>query len=170
MAPSRRRRPSNHPPPSLPPPQVVLAKPVPSLGAAGDLVTVPLGYARNYLKPNRLASPATAGVLAGIEKAAAAAAAAAAAEKERARAMATALATIGKFVVKKKAGEGDALFGTVTAADVCDAIFQQTGKQLDKRAVTLPDIKTVGAYDATVKLHADVVGAFKVIVQKEKNA
>lgn len=150
--------------------QVVLTKPVPSLGEAGDLVTVPLGYARNYLKPNRLASTATAGVLAGIERATAAAQAAAAAEKDKAAAMATALATIGKFVIKKKGGDGDAIFGTVTAAEVVDAVAQQTGKTLDKRAITLPDIKATGSYDCTVKLHPEVIGTFKVVVQREKNA
>ena len=129
-----------------------------------------VGFARNYLTPRRLASKATEGVLKTVERATAAAAAAAAAEKDKARAMATALATIGKFVIKKKAGDNDALFGTVTAAEVCDAIFQQTGKQLDKRAVALPEIKAVGTYDATVKLHPEVSGAFKVVVQKEKNA
>jgi large subunit ribosomal protein L9 len=82
--------------------------------------------------------------------------------------MATALSTIGKFTLKKKAGEGDALFGTVTAADVVDVVFQQTGKQLDKRNVNLPadGIKTLGTHDVTVKLHPEVVGSFKIVVQK----
>lgn len=57
----------------------------------------------------------------------------------------------------------------MTTAEVVDAIAQQTGKQLDKREVTLPDIKVLGTYDATVRLHPEVVGAFKVVVQREKN-
>jgi len=85
--------------------------------------------------------------------------------------MATALATIGKFVIKKKtAPDGDEIFGSVSVAEVVAAVEQQTGKVLDKRAVTLPEIKTVGTFDATVKLHPEVVGAFKVVVQREKNA
>ena len=138
------------------------------LGVAGDLVTVPSGYARNYLRPLRLAAPATDGVLANIERAQAAVVAAAAAEKGKAQAMATALSTIGKFTLKKKAGEGDALFGTVTAADVVDVVLQKTGKQLDKRNVNLPadGIKTLGTHDVTVKLHPEVVGSFKIVVQK----
>ena len=87
------------------------------------------------------------------------------------KAMATALATIGKFVIKKKASsDSDAIFGAVTAAEVVAAVEQQTGRVLDKRAVTLPEIKSVGTFDATVKLHPEVVGAFKVVVQREKNA
>lgn len=60
------------------------------------------------------------------------------------------------------------IFHSVTTAEVVDAIAQQTGKQLDKREVTLPDIKTLGNYDATVRLHPEVVGTFKVVVQREK--
>ena len=168
--------PTTHPPPLLPPSththttQVVLTKPVPNLGAPGDLVTVPLGFARNFLKPNRLASDATRGVVANIERAAAAAVAAAEAEKDKAAAMATALATIGKFVIKKKGGEGDTIFGAVTAADIVDAVAMQTGKTLDKRALSVPDIKATGTYDVSVKLHPAVTGTFKVVVQREKQA
>ena len=120
------------------------------------------------------ATESTSSVLAPMmserSMAAAAAQAAAAAEKDKAAAMATALATIGKFVIKKKGGDGDAIFGTVTAAEVVDAVAQQTGKTLDKRAITLPDIKATGSYDCTVKLHPEVIGTFKVVVQREKNA
>lgn len=58
---------------------------------------------------------------------------------------------------------------SVTAAEVVEAIAQQTGRTLDKKKVELPEIKLVGAYDATVKLHPEVVGSFKVVVQREKN-
>ncbi len=58
---------------------------------------------------------------------------------------------------------------SVTTSEVVDAIAQQTGKQLDKRNVTLPDIKSLGSYDASVRLHPEVVGTFKVVVQREKN-
>lgn len=49
-----------------------------------------------------------------------------------------------------------------------DAIEQQTGRQLDRRLVTLPEIKSVGTFDASVKLHPEVVGEFKIVVQREK--
>ena len=84
--------------------------------------------------------------------------------------MAVALQTIGKFVIKKKTGDGDAIFGSVTSVEVVDAIFQQTGRKLDKREVELPEIKTTGSYDARVRLHPEVYGSFKVVVQREKNA
>lgn len=50
-----------------------------------------------------------------------------------------------------------------------DAIEQQTGRIVDKRQVTLPEIKEAGIYNASVKLHAEVTGEFKLIIQREKN-
>lgn len=155
----------------LKPIQVVLTKKVPNLGDAGALVTVPLGYFRNLLRPARLATPATEGALRNIEAARQAEIKRANEVKAKAQAMATALATIGKFVIKKKASsDSDAIFGAVTTAEVVAAVEQQTGRVLDKRAMTLPEIKSLGTFDATIKLHPEVVGAFKVVVQREKNA
>lgn len=62
---------------------------------------------------------------------------------------ATALATIGKFVIKKKVGEKEAIFGSVTTSELVEAIRMQTGRELDKKAVTLPEIKTLGTFDAS---------------------
>lgn len=58
---------------------------------------------------------------------------------------------------------------SVTTQEVVNAIAQQTGREVDKRLVTLPEMKSVGTYDASVKLHPEVVGEFKVVVQREKN-
>lgn len=62
---------------------------------------------------------------------------------------ATALATIGKFIVKKKVGEGESIFGSVTTQELVEAIRMQTGRELDRKAVSLPEIKTLGTYEAT---------------------
>lgn len=56
----------------------------------------------------------------------------------------------------------------MTAQEVVNAIERQTGRVIDKRMVNLPEIKTTGTYVASVKLHPDVLGEFKVVVQKEK--
>ncbi len=150
--------------------QVVLTKQVPSLGNEGELKSVPTGYYRNYLKPQGYAALATENILEEIQKQKTVKERARMEEKAKAQAMATALSTIGKFVIKKKVGEGDQIFGSVNAADVVEAIKMQTGRELEKRSVTLPEIKTLGTYDATVKLHAEVVGSFKVVVQKDTSA
>lgn len=147
--------------------QVVLMSEIPSLGVAGDLVTVKAGYARNFLAPKGLAKPATAGVLRNIEEQKTAELRAMAQVKAKAQAMATALQTISKFIIKKKVGKDNQIFGSVTTQEVVDAVNMQTGRQLDRRAITLPDIKNCGNYDAEVKLHEEVTGRFKVVVQKD---
>ena len=145
---------------------VVLTESVDKLGNAGDLVEVSLGFFRNHLEPMGKAKKATAEILAEVEANAAAEVAAKNAESAGAKAIATALKTIGKFVVKKTVGEDGKIFGSVTAAEVADAVEQQTGKALDKKAITVPDISEVGTYDVTVKLHPEVTGEFKLEVQK----
>jgi large subunit ribosomal protein L9 len=145
---------------------VVLTQSDPNLGAAGDLVEVSLGFFRNHLEPMGKAKKATAEILAEVEAQAASEVAAKAAESAGAKAIATALKTIGKFVVKKTVGEDGKIFGSVTAAEVADAVEQQTGKALDKKSINVPEISEIGIYDVTVKLHPDVVGEFKVDVQK----
>ena len=145
---------------------VVLTKADPQLGAAGDLVEVSVGFFRNHLEPMGKAKRATAEILAEVEAQAASEVAAKAKESAGAKAIATALKTIGKFVVKKTVGEDGKIFGSVTAAEVADAVEAQTGKALDKKAFSIPEISAIGIYDVTVKLHPDVVGEFKVDVQK----
>lgn len=147
--------------------QVVLTQQIPNLGNAGDLKSVPVGHYRNYLQPQGLAMVATEGILSEIQKKQAAEDRAKLEEKAKAQAMATALSTIGKFIIKKKIGEEDQIFGSVSAADIVEAIRMQTGRDVEKRNVAVPDIKSLGTYDCTVKLHPEVVGSFKVVVQKD---
>lgn len=150
--------------------QVVLTSQIPNLGNEGELKSVPVGYYRNYLQPQGLAAMATDNILAEIQKQKAIEERARMEEKAKAKAMATALSTIGKFVIKKKVGDGDQIFGSVSAADIVEAIRMQTGRELEKRNVNVPEIKTLGTYDVSVKLHSDVVGSFKVVVQKDTSA
>ena len=57
---------------------------------------------------------------------------------------------------------------SVTEQEVVDAIEAQTSRKLNKKLIELPDIKKLGTYEATVKLHPNVTGRFKIVVQKEK--
>ena len=147
--------------------QVVLTEQINGLGNKGDLVKVANGYHRNFLAPWGKAEIATAEVLDAINEKIAAEEEAKRQEQAKAEAMATALATIGKFVISKKVGEADQIFGSVTTQDIVDAINQQTGRTLNKKDVTLPEIKTLGTYDAEIKLHPKVSGRFKVVVKKD---
>jgi large subunit ribosomal protein L9 len=89
-------------------------------------------------------------------------------EKAQAQAFANALATIGKFAVKKAAGERDSIFGSVSREEVCEAVYQQTGRDISKLAMELPEIKALGTYEVTVRLHPEVVGRFSLVVGKGK--
>ncbi|KAK9908132.1 hypothetical protein WJX75_003058 [Coccomyxa subellipsoidea] len=149
---------------------VVLRKDVQGLGTTGTLTDVPNGYFRNYLKPQNLASLATTGILESIEKDKQRAEQQAKDVKAKAKAMAIALSTIGKFIIKKKVGEEDRIFGSVTTAEIVDAIFQQTGRELNKKDIELPEITSLGTFPATIRLHPEVIGTFNVVVQREKNA
>lgn len=57
----------------------------------------------------------------------------------------------------------------MTTQEVVSAIEQQTGRSIDKKLVSLPEIKETGTFPASVKLHPEVIGEFKVVVQREKN-
>ena len=59
---------------------------------------------------------------------------------------------------------------SVTSTEIVDAIFQQTGRQLDKRDVELPEITHLGTYQASIRRHPEVNGVFNVVVQREKNS
>lgn len=62
------------------------------------------------------------------------------------------------------------LMCSVTTAEIVDAIFKQTGRELDKKDIELPEISKLGTYTASIRLHPEVVGTFNVVVQREKNA
>ena len=102
--------------------QIVLNEDILSLGKNGDLVEVAPGYARNFLLPFGKAVPVTPAVMKQVEHRRAKEAERQAALKQEALDFKTALATIGRFTVKKQTGEDNVLFGTVTNGDVAEAI------------------------------------------------
>ena len=73
--------------------------------------------------------------------------------KAQAQAFAQALATIAKFNIKKKVGDKDQIFGSVSVKEVIEAIYQQTGRNIPEADVTIPDIKSVGTYECSGWLH-----------------
>jgi large subunit ribosomal protein L9 len=143
---------------------VVLNEDVLSLGRDGDLVEVAPGYARNFLVPSGKAVPVTAAVLRQVEARRAKEAERQAALKAEAEAFRTALATIGRFTVKKQTGGDDVLFGTVTNGDVAEAITAATKQEVDRRDITVPDIHRTGSYKVQVKLHPEVVAEINLEV------
>lgn len=146
--------------------QIILQEDVEKLGTRGQLVDVAEGYARNYLLPRKLGLEANAGNMKRLEKMRAAFAKKEAAEKEAAFTLAGLLANV-SVELSRKAGESDQLFGSVTSADIAEALAAK-GFTIDKRKIVLADpIKTVGEYDVPVKLHREVSATIKVTVRKE---
>ena len=119
--------------------QVVLNEDVLSLGRDGDLVEVAPGYARNFLLPFGKAVPVTPAVMKQVEHRRAKEAERQAALKQAALDFQTALATIGRFTVKKQTGEDNVLFGTVTNGDVAEAIEDATKKEIDRRDIVVAE-------------------------------
>lgn len=146
---------------------VILLQDVESLGGKGALVSVARGYARNFLIPQKLAEVATPGKIIEFQRR----------EEERkardARLAAQAdehTETLNKTVLtlSAKVGEGDRLFGSITAVDVADAIKAARGFAIDKRKVRLEEpIKEVGTFMVEVEVDDGFVATVKVIVTPE---
>ncbi len=146
--------------------KLILREDVPNLGRGGELVEVKPGYGRNYLLPRGLAVPANPKNMREIEHQKTVAAAKAAKMKASAEALARRLADT-PVELKRKVGEQDKLYGSVTALDIAEALAQR-GLQLDRRSIDLAEpIKTVGEFEVPVKLHHDVAGKVKVKVEAE---
>ncbi|MFN5817236.1 MAG: 50S ribosomal protein L9, partial [Pseudanabaena sp.] len=124
--------------------QVMLTKNVTKLGKLGDLVAVKPGYAQNFLIPQGLAIRATAGVVKEVERRKEVERQRLIAIREEAESRKTALATIGGFIIKKKVGEGNAIFGTVTDREVAQLITAKSLLEIDHRDITIPEINQTG--------------------------
>jgi len=146
--------------------QIILQEDVEKLGTRGEVVEVAVGYARNFLLPQKLGIEASAANLKRLEKIRVTLSKRTATEKDAAEKQAELLRAV-SVTLTRKAGENDQLFGSVTAADLSEALAAQ-GFQIDKRQIQLAEpIKLVGEYQVTVKLVHGVTAEFKAIVQKE---
>jgi large subunit ribosomal protein L9 len=146
--------------------QIILQEDVEKLGHRGQIVEVAEGYARNYLLPRKLALPVSQGNLKQLEQIKKSLAKREATEREGAAKQAELLAAV-TLEFARKAGESDQMFGSVTAADISDALSVK-GFSVDKRKLQLDQpIKTLGEYQVPAKLHREVTAAIKVIVRRE---
>lgn len=144
--------------------KVILTQPVSGLGAAGDVVDVKDGYARNFLLPRKVATAWTKGGQKQVDAINRGRAKRALQNAEDAAAAKTRLegATI---TVAARAGSGGRLFGAVTPAEIVEAIVAAGGPEVDKRRVEVPaPIRTVGDHAVHVRLHEDVSADLTVTV------
>jgi large subunit ribosomal protein L9 len=146
--------------------EVILRQHVDNLGRRGEVVKVADGYARNYLLPRKLALVATQGNKKQIERERAKLDALEAEEQKMADAIAARLAGL-EVEIARKVGETEALYGSVTTADIAAALHAK-GFDIDRRKVQLQEpIKKLGEYEIPIKLHREVVARVKVHVVAE---
>src|SRR5215475_9379661 len=146
--------------------QIILQEDIDKLGHRGDVVTVKPGYARNYLLPRSLAIEATPGNMKALERIRTSLAKKTATELEAAKKQAELLSGV-SVSFKRKTGENDQMFGSVTSGDIAEALAAQ-GFKIDKRQVQLAEpIKVIGDLNVTIKVFRDVVANVRAIVEKE---
>ena len=148
--------------------KVVLLKDIKNMGKRDDILTVSDGYARNFLFPQKLAAEATPGTLKEIERKRAAQDAREAELKAEAQAKAELLKNK-VITLQVKCGEKGRLYGSVTAAEVADALEKQHGIKADKRKIDIGDpIREVGMREISVWLYSGITTKMKLDVQPIK--
>jgi large subunit ribosomal protein L9 len=146
--------------------EVILRAHVDNLGRRGEVVKVADGYARNYLLPRKLALVATDGNKKQIEKERANFEAKEADERKVFEVLADKL-NAAEIVIARRVGDTEALYGSVTTADIADAL-KEKGFDIDKRKLQLAEpLKKIGEVTVPVKLNRDVTANVKVSVVPE---
>jgi large subunit ribosomal protein L9 len=146
--------------------EVILREHVDNLGRRGDVVKVAAGYARNFLLPRKLALLVTEGNRKQIERERSKFEARELEEQKVAEAVAGRMANL-EIVIARKVGETDALYGSVTSADIAEALAAR-GFAIERRKLQLAEpIKRIGEVDVPVKLHREVTATVKVKVVAE---
>ena len=147
--------------------KVILLEDVKSLGKKGEIVNVSDGYARNFVLPKKLGVEANAQNQNALKQ-----------QKKREEkeaqeklAQAQELASVleqKQIVVAMKKGEGDRVFGSISAKEIAEAAKAQHGLELDKKKIQMEEpIRSLGTHEVPIRLHTQVTGRLYVIV-KEK--
>ena len=146
--------------------QVVLRQDVDSLGLRGEVVNVARGYARNYLLPRGLAELATPGLVRELERRDAQRARHEAKTVDEAQEIAKRLET-SELRFDVNAGPTGSLFGSVTATNVADKLWEDQKIRVDRRKLALQTIKRIGRYTVPVELFGGVTAELRVVVAPE---
>jgi large subunit ribosomal protein L9 len=146
--------------------EVILRETIDTLGRAGQVVKVADGYARNYLLPRKLAYPVTPGNLKVIEFERQSLLKKEAKQKDEAEKLMEMLNKV-ELVTRRKVGEQNALYGSVTNSDVSE-LLEAKGYQIEKRKIHMDDhIKTLGEFSIPIRLFKDVTAHIKLKVEPE---
>ena len=147
--------------------QVILREDIEKVGLRGEVVDVAPGFARNYLLPRKLAEAASPGRVAEIEKLAARRSQHEAQSFEQAQELVQKLESA-ELRFDVQAGETGTLFGSVTATEIADRVWETQRLRIDRRKLDLPEsIKRIGRYEVPVELFTDVTATLRVAVVPE---
>ena len=147
--------------------KVILLQDVKSLGKKGEIVEVSSGYARNYVLPKKLGVEANEKNMNDVRLQKAHEEKLAAKRLEEAKELAARLEAI-QIAVSMKRGEGDRVFGSISAKEIAEAALSQHGIEIDRKKIQLDEpIKSFGMFEVPIKLHPEVTGRLYVLV-KEK--
>ena len=150
--------------------KLILTHEVTGLGAAGDVVDVKDGYARNFLMPRGLATPWTKGGQRQLDQIRAARGKRAIASIEEAQALKASLESK-PLVLAERAGQNGRLFGAVSSREVAEAVKEMFDKDIDRRTVEfVTPIRSLGEHKATVRLHDDIFANLVIQVIAAKGA
>ena len=146
--------------------EVILREDIDKVGLRGEVVSVARGYARNYLFPRRLADEATPARVAELQKVEERRARHEAKTFEDAQAVAERL---GKLELRfdVKAGPTGSLFGSVTATDIADELWEKHKVRVDRRKIAIDTIKRIGRYQVPIELFQDVTVEVRTLVVPE---
>jgi large subunit ribosomal protein L9 len=146
--------------------EVILRQDIDKVGLRGEVVSVARGYARNYLFPRRLADEATPARVAELHKVEERRARHEARTFEDAQAVAERLGKV-ELRFDVKAGPTGSLFGSVTATDLADELWEKHKVRVDRRKIELDTIKRIGRYQVPIELFQDVTVGVRTLVVPE---
>jgi large subunit ribosomal protein L9 len=147
--------------------QVILREDIEKVGLRGEVVDVAPGFARNYLLPRKLAEAASPGRVAEIEKLAARRSQHEAQSFEQAQELVQKLESA-ELRFDVQAGETGTLFGSITATEIADRVWETQRLRIDRRKLDLPEsIKRIGRYEVPVELFTDVTATLRLAVVPE---
>ncbi|MBR4287339.1 MAG: 50S ribosomal protein L9 [Clostridia bacterium] len=143
--------------------EVLLKSDVKGLGKKGEKVSVSEGYARNFLFPRGLAAEMNAQLMSELKNKESSEKFKADEELKAAKNFASKI-NGQTVVIKAKGGANGKLFGSVTAKEIANVVSTKFAIKVDKRKISVDDIKAFGTYNAQVRLHPQVTADFKVQV------
>lgn len=147
--------------------QVLLIKDIDRVGKKGDTKRVTEGYARNFLFPRSLAVPLTEGSQKNVKLLEASWKRQEAKERDAAQALAQKIEGL-NLRITKKSGEKGRLFGSVTSAEIAEAINVAAKVEIDKKSIVTDHIKELGQHDVVIRFSGEVKATVKVVVLPEE--